>query len=184
MEDGSRLRRGGVCGRDPLARLRPAPRREDRQRAGGRPGRSGPAHRVAGRHRRRHRVAARARRRRDRGLLRRHRPGPPLARPASAPASPGGTAGRRRRRPDPPGAGLERGTVRQGSHRRAAAADAGRHRGSPPLPQCPRHTEHAAGPRLHPGDQRERHGRDRRDPLRRQRPPRRARRRDDAGRPA
>ena len=129
-------------------------------------------------------LAARARRRRDRRLLRRHRAGPPLARPAPAPPAPGGTAGRRRRRPDPPGAGLERGTVRQGPHRRAAAADARRHRGPPPLPQRARHAEHAARPRLHPGDQRERHRGDRGNPLRRQRPPRRARRRDDAGRPA
>ena len=102
----------------------------------------------------------------------------------AAPPAAGGTAGRRRGRPDPPGAGLERGAVRQGPHRRAAAADAGRHRGPPPLPERARHAEHAARPRLHPGDQRERHRGDRRNPLRRQRPPGRARRRDGAGRPA
>ena len=102
----------------------------------------------------------------------------------AAPAAAGGTAGRGRGRPDPPGAGLERGAVRQGPDRRAAAADAGRHRRPPPLSQCARHAEHAAQPRLHPGDQRERHRGDRRDPLRRQRPAGRARRRDDAGRPA
>ena len=96
----------------------------------------------------------------------------------------GGKAGRRRGRPDPPRAGLERGAVRPGPHRRAAAADAGRHRGSPPLPQRPRHAEHPAGARLHPGDQRERHRRHRGNPLRRQRPPRRAGGRDDAGRRA
>ena len=169
---------------DPLHRLRPARGGEDRQRPGGGPGRGSPPHRLARRRGRRHRLAARARRRRDRGFLRRHRARPPLARPAPAPPPAGGTAGRRRRRPDPPGAGLERGALRQGPHRRATAADARRHRGPPPLPERPRHAEHAARPRLHPGDQRERHGGDRGDPLRRQRPPRRARRRDDAGRPA
>ena len=97
----------------------------------------------------------------------------------AAPAAAGGAAGRRRGRTDPPGPGLERGAVGQGPHRRAAAADARRHRGPPPLSECARHAEHAARPRLHPGDQRERHRRHHRDPLRRQRPPRRARRRDD-----
>ena len=141
------------------------------------------AHRLARRRRGRHRLAARPRRRCHRRLLRRHRAGTSRARPAPTPPPPGGTAGRRRRRPDPPRPGLERGTLRQGPHRRPAPADAGRHRGPPPLPQCPRHAEHAAEPRLHPRDQRERHGCDRGDPLRRQRSPRRARRRDDAGRP-
>ena len=102
----------------------------------------------------------------------------------AAPPAAGGTAGRGRGRPDPPGAGLERGAVRHGPHRRAVAADARRHRRPPPLPQRARHAEHAAAPRLHPGDQRERHRGDRGNPLRRQRSPRRARRRDDAGRPA
>ena len=44
-----------------------------------------------------------------------------------------------------------------GADRRAAAADAGRHRGPPPLPQRPRHAADAARPRLRAGDQRERH---------------------------
>ena len=55
----------------------------------------------------------------------------------------------------------------------------GRHRGAPPLPQRARDPGDAAGSRLRSGDQRERHGGDRGDPLRRQRPARGPRRRDD-----
>ena len=62
--------------------------------------------------------------------------------------------------------------------RRADAADPAGHRGAPPLPQRPRH---AGAPRRDArgaGHQRKRHGGDQRNPLWRQRPPRRPRRRD------
>ena len=57
----------------------------------------------------------------------------------------GREAGRRRGRADPAGAGLEPGAVGPRPDRRAIAADAGRHRGPPPLPERPRNAEHAAG---------------------------------------
>ena len=63
--------------------------------------------------------------------------------------------------------------------RRADPADAGRHRGAPPLPQCPPDHRHAAGRARRSRRQRERHGGDHRDPLRRQRPPVRPRRQHD-----
>ena len=63
---------------DPCAGRRAAP---GRSRSAARwwsiPKQARPAHRLAGQRRRRHRGAARPRRRRDRGLLRRHRAGPP-----------------------------------------------------------------------------------------------------------
>ena len=63
--------------------------------------------------------------------------------------------------------------------RRADPADARRHRGAPPLPQRPPDHRHAAGRARRARRQRERHGGDRRDPLRRQRPPVGARRQHD-----
>ena len=59
-----------------------------------------------------------------------------------------------------------------------------RHRGAAPLSQRPLHHRQAAGVAQRAGDQRERHRRHQRDPLRRQRPPRRPRRRDGERRPA
>ena len=88
-----------------------------------------------------------------------------------------GEAGRRRHRPDPPGARLSGGAGAPRHHRRAGPADARRHRGAPPLPQRARDAGARCSARRGAGDQRERHGRDRRDPLRRQRPAGRARRR-------
>ena len=55
--------------------------------------------------------AASARHRGHRRLLRRHRAGPPHARPDPAAPAAGGEAGRGRGRPDPPRPGLERGAV-------------------------------------------------------------------------
>ena len=128
--------------------------------------------------------AARARGGRDRGVLRRHRAG----------AAHAAACTQQRLRLEEKQAAAAVGQIRlaqawsealsaHGPDRGAAAADAGRYRGPPPLPERPRHAEHAAGARLHPGDQRERHRRHRGNPLRRQRPAGRARRRDDAGRP-
>ena len=95
----------------------------------------------------------------------------------------GAAAGWRRSRP-PPRSGRS-GWRRPGPRRwrprpdrGATAADARRHRGPPPLPQRARDAGHAARPRLRAGDQRERQRGDRGDPLRRQRPAGRARRRD------
>ena len=66
--------------------------------------------------------------------------------------------------------------ARHGLHRRPGAAD--RRRRHPPraLPQRPAHARPAARPRRRADRQRERHGGHRRDPVRRQRPARRARR--------
>ena len=70
-------------------------------------------------------------------------------------------------------------------HRRADPADARRHRGAPPPSQrARRRSRRLLAARRRAGHQRERHGRDRRDPLRRQRPAGRARRADDQRRHA
>ena len=61
-------------------------------------------------------------------------------------------------------------------HRRPGSRHAAGHRGAPALSQCALHHRQAAGVALGARDQRERHGRDQRNPLRRQRPARRARR--------
>ena len=99
------------------------------------------------------------------------RPGAPgLAGPARGPPRP---AGCRSRGPVQPAAGLGAG-LQRARHRHRAGAPGPRRCGRPgPLPQCPRHPEHAAAPRCHARGQRERHGGHRRDPLRRQRLPRR-----------
>ena len=68
--------------------------------------------------------------------------------------------------------------------RRADPGDAAGHRGAPPLSQCALDHRQAAGMARGAGDQRERHGRDQRNPLRRQRSPRRARRHHGERRPA
>ena len=59
-----------------------------------------------------------------------------------------------------------------------------RYRGAPPLPQRPRHARPRCWSARGAGRQRERHRRDERDPLRRQRSPRRPRRHHDRRRPA
>ena len=68
--------------------------------------------------------------------------------------------------------------------RRAGAADAAGHRGAPPLSQRARDARPSVGDARRAGHQRERHGGDQRDPLRRQRPARRARRHDGERRSA
>ena len=100
--------------------------------------------------------------------LRCGRTGPQPAGPAAAPAAAGGEAGRRRLGPDPARPRLA-GEPRP--HRPRGRPDpdhARRHRGPPPLPQRPRHHRDPAAAGHRPGRQRERHGGDQRDPLRRQ----------------
>ena len=68
-------------------------------------------------------------------------------------------------------------------HRRPDPAHPRRYRGAAALPQRPLDHRDAAQARRDPGHQRERHGRHQRDPLRRQRSPRRAGRHHDGRRP-
>ena len=69
--------------------------------------------------------------------------------------------------------------ARARARRGADPADARRYRGAPPLSQRAPHHRDAARPQGRAGRQRERHGGDHRDPLRRQRPPVGARRHHD-----
>ena len=94
------------------------------------------------------------------------------ARRAEARGEPGG----RRGRADRAGAHLV-GSARRARHRRRAdPGDAAGHRGAPPLSQRALDHRETAGLARGARHQRERHGRHQRDPLRRQRSPRRARR--------
>ena len=99
-------------------------------------------------------------------------------------AEAGGKPGGGGRRPDRPGARLvgEPGGARH--RRRPDPADARRYRGAAALSQRPRDHLRAAEARRRADHQRERHGRDQRNPLRRQRPAGRPRRHDDRRRPA
>ena len=96
-----------------------------------------------------------------------------------------GEAGRRRHRPDPARACLSGGAGAARHHRRAGPADARRHRGAPPLSQRARDASSTllalgAVPVINENDT----VATARDPLRRQRPARRARRADDQRRHA
>ena len=94
-----------------------------------------------------------------------------------------GEPGGRRGRADRAGAHLVGGAGRSRHRRRANPGDLAGHRGTPPLSQRALDHRQIAGMARGAGDQRERHGRDHRDPLRRQRSPRRARRHHDERRP-
>jgi len=96
----------------------------------------------------------------------------------------GAGAGGRGGGPDPAGPRLPGGVVATRRDHRAGAADAGGYREPPPLPQRAGNHGHASEDGRHAHRQRERHHRHRRDPLRRQRPPGRADRRDRGRRPA
>ena len=128
---------------------------------------------------RRHRQTARRRpRRADRLVgLDRARPQPPEA--AARRAEAGREPGRRRGRPDRAGADLVGGARPSRHRRRADPGDAAGHRGAPALSQCALDHRQVAGMARGAGHQRERHRRHQRNPLRRQRPPRRARRHHD-----
>ena len=97
--------------------------------------------------------------------------------PARARAEPGGG----RRRPDQPGARLPGAGRQPRTDGGAGAAHARRHGGAQTLSQRAPHDRDAAGAQGHSGRQRERHGGDRRDQVRRQRPPFRARRQHGVG---
>ena len=75
---------------------------------------------------------------------------------------------------DPPGAGLRDGAGAARHDHGAGAGHAGGQREPAAVPQLAAHARHAGGPRRGADRQRERHGGDRRDPLRRQRPAGRA----------
>ena len=93
---------------------------------------------------------------------------------AARPVEAGREPGRRRRGPDRAGADLV-GSARRARHRRRPdPGDVAGHRGAPPLSQRALDHRQAAGMARGARHQRERHGRDQRDPLRRQRPSRRA----------
>ena len=94
------------------------------------------------------------------------------------------TAGRGRRRPDGPRAGLRSRVHAIRPAHRAGAADARRPRRPPPLPQCAHDAAHAARTGRDPDHQRERHRHHRRNPLRRQRHAGRAGHQPDRGRRA
>ena len=138
---------------------------------------------VAGGARRGHRKTSWRQARRAGGLLRRHRARPRPAEAAARRAEAGGKPGRRRRGPDRARAHLV-GGARPARHRdRADSADAAGHRGAAALSQRALDDRAAARLARGAGDQRERHHRHQRDPLRRQRPPRRARRQHGDRRP-
>ena len=84
------------------------------------------------------------------------------------PAQARGQPGRGRGRTDRAGAHLGGGAVAPRHHRRPGAGDAAGHRGAPALPQCALDHRAAAGMARGAGDQRERHRRHHRNPLRRQ----------------
>ena len=161
---GARSPRSGRCPHD-----RTPPGGQDRLRAAGRPERQA-APRMARFAGRGPRGLPRARPGGDRGHLGRDRARPAAARPAARRAAARGPAGRRRGRPDQPRARLSGEPRAAWPDHRAAAADARRHREPAALPQRPLDHRLAASPRRRAGGQRERHGRDQRDPLRRQRP--------------
>ena len=134
--------------------------------------------------RRRHRAAAQGQARHHRGLVRRDRARPLGAQAAEGPAQARRQPGRRRRRPDRAGPHLGRGAGQARHHREPDSGHARRHRGAPALSQRALDHRQAAGVALGPGDQRERHRGDHRNPLRRQRPPCRPRRHHGERRPA
>ena len=123
---------------------------------------------VAGGARRRSRQAARrGPRRADRVVgLDRARPQPPET--AARRAEAGGEPGRGRGRPDRAGADLVGGAGPSRHRRRADPGDAAGHRGTPPLSQRALDHRQTAGMARGAGDQRKRHGRHQRNPLRRQ----------------
>ena len=108
------------------------------------------------------------------GLLRSHRRRPVAAGLQAASARPRPPAGRRLGGPGAAGAPLHRGVRPPRPGHRPGAADRRRRDPAQPLPQRPAHLRQAARARRGPDRQRERHGRHLRDPLRRQRPARRA----------
>ena len=162
----------------------PPHRDQGRLVAAGRFGRRPAARGLAARAVRGHRLAARGQARHPGGVVRRDRARPLGAEAAAGRAGAGRLAGRRRGRADRarPHLGGDAGRARH--HRRADSRHARRYRGAPPLSQRPLHHRPAAGMEERAGDQRERHRRHQRDPLRRQRPPRRARRHHDERGPA
>ncbi len=86
-----------------------------------------------------------------------------------------GKPGRRRRRSDCTRTRLDRKPLLPFHRRRPDPADAGRYGRAPPLFERPRDDEPALEARRRPDHQRERYGRNDRNPLRRQRSPRRPR---------
>ncbi len=102
--------------------------------------------------------------------------GPQPPETAARPAEARGKPGRGRGRPDRAGADLVGGARPSRHRRRADPGDPAGHRGAPPLSQCALDHRQAAGMARGAGHQRKRHRRHQRNPLRRQRPPRRARR--------
>ena len=124
--------------------------------------------RLAGQLGLRHCLAAQREARPAGGVVRRHRAGARHAETAAGRAQARGSAGRCRHRPDRAGP-LVVGKLQRARHRhRPSVAHAGRHRGAPPLSQCPLDHRQIAGMAHRAGDQRERHRRHVRNPLRRQ----------------
>ena len=108
------------------------------------------------------------------GLERRDRRGHPAARLDAPAAHHARAAGGRRRRPDGTRAVLRELLSQPRAAHGAGAPHARRSRRPAALSQCAGDAAHAARARRHSGDQRERHGRHRRDQVRRQRHARRA----------
>ncbi len=125
-----RVTRGAAaCGRAPAGR-------QDRQRLGRRSGRRRAPSRLAGRRRGGCGRATGAGRRCGSCFLRCDRAGAAQLALGGEAIAPGGEAGRRRCGANPACPGLERGAFRATAYRRAGAADPGRYRRSPPLPEC------------------------------------------------
>ena len=115
-----------------------------------------------------HRQAARRGPRRAGGLVGLDRARPQPAEIAARPAEARGEPGRRCGRADRAGADLVGSAGPSRHRRRADPGDAAGHRGAPPLSQRPLDHRQAAGMARGARDQRERHGRHQRNPLRRQ----------------